>query len=295
MPSIRQVLDELNVHYCKPGEHHHVRQGWIGLNCPWCLPSYGGKGMWRLGIEISTGRCSCWVCGRHSLVEAVAAVAKLPLGVAAALLKGVQLEKYVPKGAKIGGTLKRPKGIEPLLPAHKRYLRQRGFDPISIERLWNVQGIGVANRLSWRLYIPIILNGEEVSWTTRTIGNRPSRYLSAKPEEERLNLKDTLYGIDLVRSTIVIVEGPTDAWNVGPGSSATLGVDYTPSQVSLMVKFPHRVVCFDNSIDAQKRARELCTTLSLFPGKTTNVCLDAEDPGSASIKEIKRLRRAVLD
>lgn len=294
MSSISQILDDLEIPYCKAEEHHHVRQGWIGLDCPWCPPSYGGKGKYRLGIEVSSGRVSCWVCGRHSLAEVLTQTSRVSMKAALSLLDGVKLEKYVPQGVKISGKLIKPKNVGPMTEPHRRYLKGRGFNPETIERLWNVQGIGLSKDLKWRLFIPIVLNGEEVSWTTRSIGTTAARYISASPEQERLHLKHTLYGIDLVRTTIIVMEGPTDVWKAGPSSTATFGLNYSPAQLSLMIRFPHRVVCFDNSSEAQRRADHLCDTLSMFEGRTTNVCLDAEDPGSADEREIRKLRKSFL-
>lgn len=292
---IPDILNELGIPFCRGGEHHHVREGWLGLDCPRCPPSYSGKGKFRLGIEISTGRCNCWVCGRFSLQQIIADMGRVSYGAAKDLLAGVRLTRLAPAGVRPSGILAKPKGIKPMEGAHRRYLVDRGFDPDSIERLWNVQGIGLASDLKWRLFVPIILNGQEISWTTRSIGNGLSRYITASPEQERLHYKNSLYGIDLVRTSMVITEGPTDVWNIGPGAVATYGLNFTPAQVSLMAKFPHRVVCFDNSVDAQRRADNLCDTLSMFHGKTTRVELDADDPGSASKEEIRLLRKAVLD
>jgi hypothetical protein len=71
----------------------------------------------------------------------------------------------------------------------------------------------------------------------------------------------------------------------------TLGIDFTTPQVLLLSQFPVRYICYDSSPDAQRRAKELCEQLSVFPGKTRNVELNAEDPGSAKKKEILSLRK----
>lgn len=297
MRNLIDVLNELNVKYCRSGEHHHVRDGWVGVNCPWCPPPRGHKGAFRLGIEINSGRTNCWVCGRHSIASVLVEVAKVPYKTAKGLLSGIRLSNLSPAHVpKPDSKLQRPSGIGPMLPAHRKYLQVRGFNPDKIEKLWNVMGIGIAGSLQWRLYIPITLDGQEVSWTTRSIAeNNVRKYISASPNQERLHFKDSLYGIDMVRTTIVVVEGPTDVWRIGPGAVALYGLNYTPSQVALIAKFPWRVICFDNEPDAQKKATRLCNTLSLLPGRTTNIRLDAEDPGSASLEEIKRFRRLVLD
>jgi hypothetical protein len=294
--NLTSVLDELGIKYCTAGQHHHVREGWIGTSCCWCPPPINGKGLYRLGIQVATGRCNCWVCGHHSLESALVALAKTTYRNIRSLLKNISLQKFHLRDGKSSGTLVIPKHVELLGPAHRDYLAERGFNPDKIEKLWGVGGIGLSNRLAWRLFIPVNTNGETVSWTTRSIGrNNPRRYVNASPNEEKVPIKNTLYGIDLVRNNIVITEGPTDVWRIGPGAVATFGLIVSPMQIKQISQFPYRTICFDNEPAAQKRATWLCETLSTYPGKTHNAVLDSEDPGSASVREIRRLREAVLD
>lgn len=294
MTDILSVVKLLKIPHCLPGEHHHVREGWIGLNCPWCPRPSSRKGQWRLGIEIATGRTNCWSCGGRPLFEAIALLARISTGEVASLLQGVRF-KYVQKPKKTG-SLKTPRGAGPLAQAHRDYLSNRGFDPLTIERLWGVQGIGIAARLQWRLFIPVFLDGEVVSWTTRRISSTRAerRYISASPVEESIPLKETLYGIDLARSTIIIVEGPTDCWRIGPGAVGTFGTAITKAQVNLMSRFPRRVICLDSEDAAQRVAQSLLSTLSALPGETVNIELEADDPGSASLEEVEEIRRIYL-
>jgi DNA primase len=185
-----------------------------------------------------------------------------------------------------------PKGIKDMGKAHKRYLVKRGFDPDEIARLWHVQGIGIASRLQWRLFIPVILDGETVSWTTRALTDEVElRYIAAKPDEEKMALPTLLYGMDYVRHIIAIHEGPTDVWRMGPGTVCTMGSKFSKAQVAAIAKIPKRIICFDNDPKAQRRARELCSRLEVFEGETLRVELDAPDPGSASAKEVRAFRR----
>jgi DNA primase len=164
-----------------------------------------------------------------------------------------------------------------------------------MQRLWNAQGIGMSSQLPWRIFIPIELNGEMVSWTTRSINDYGLRYISAKLTQESFPHKHLLYGEDYARHTVIIHEGPLDVWTVGPGAVGTLGTSYTRAQVVRMSKYLRRVVCFDNEPEAQRRARKLCDDLEPFEGETHNVILDAKDANTASAKEIRRLRRLYLD
>ncbi len=128
--------------------------------------------------------------------------------------------------------------------------------------------------------------------TTRAIGDRvQERYISASFEQEAVNHKTLVYGSNYCQHSVVVVEGPIDAWRVGPGAGALFGTAFTPMQVLRLTKFPYRYICFDNSSVAQARARELAEELSVFPGTTEVIELDALDPGSASKKEIQLLRK----
>ncbi len=73
-----------------------------------------------------------------------------------------------------------------------------------------------------------------------------------------------------------------------------MGVVYSQEQLILMSKFPVRVIAFDSEPEAQRRADKLCRELAGFGGKTLRVELKADDPGSATDKEIKQLRGKFL-
>ncbi len=187
-----------------------------------------------------------------------------------------------------------PKGIGDLLRPHRDYLRGRGFKVKTLEKLWGLRGIGVASRLSWRIWIPIHFQGEIVSWTTRGLHDEGTRYVSASVEEESLNHKEILYGEDYCRHSCIVHEGLTDVWATGPGATATFGTSFTRAQVLRISRFPIRAICFDNEPDAQHRAEDLCDQLMHFHGETFNVVLDAKDAGSSKKKELKELRRRFL-
>lgn len=178
-----------------------------------------------------------------------------------------------------------------MLTVHKRYLAGRGFDPDLLEKLWRLEGIGISSRLGWRIYIPIIYRDQRVSWTTRAIGDQVAqRYISASAEEEAINHKELVYGLDYCHHSVVIVEGPADAWAVGPGAGALFGTTFSTAQVAKLARVPYRFVCFDSSTEAQKRAQDLCGQLCAFEGQTVNVQLNAKDPGSADKSELSKLR-----
>jgi hypothetical protein len=286
---LEDFLDKLGIHHKGAGQDPHATEGWIQIQCPWCDT---GTGKHHLGISVRTLWSSCWKCGPHSLLEVLSEITGEPERSFSKALGSVdRIGTWT--GPKKRGKLVVPQGVGPLRNAHKRYLRLvRGLDPDDIQRLWGVQGISVSTRsLSWRLWIPITLHGETVSWTTRALSDTGMRYLSAPPHEESVSHKSLLFGEDYLRHAVVVCEGPFDVFKIGPGAAAVLGTTYTRAQVLRMARYPLRIVCFDKEPEAQQRARTLCRELGPFDGRTWNVILDSKDPGSATDREIRRLRK----
>lgn len=285
---ITDLLSEHNVPFKKEGEHEHVRQGWVGIDCHQCSR---GWGHYRLGYNIAHGYCSCWVCGSIPLREVLQEILGVSHGKAGYYISQI-VKRKVKQTEKVKGHVKLPEAGE-LLDIQRDYLINRGFDPLEIESLWGVKGIGLHHRLAWRLLIPVTLNGKIVSWTSRSVDpNAKTRYITASPKEESYPIKSLLYGQDLVHGgTIVVVEGPTDAWKIGPGAVATMGAKVTQAQIKKIGNYPNRYICLDATNDAQRQARKLSRRLSLFPGQTKNIKLtSAKDPGDASPEEIKQIR-----
>lgn len=292
--TIADIFKEYRVETA-PLNHRHVRSGWVGVDCPSCSP---GSQKFRLGFNLTTGGVSCWVCGKvTNPVRTLATLCRVSEADAARLWGG--RGKYLPTSKPLHtGTLKVPGGVGPLLPAHAKYLRNRGFDVEQLTETWGVQGIGMAAKLQWRIYIPIHdFNGTVVSWTTRSIANDPEvRYISAAPEEEAVPHKEVLFGSHLANHAIVISEGPLDAIAIGPGGVATFGVDYSEAQFAWMTRFPIRAVCYDSSPDAQRRAEKLCRALSMFPGWTENILLETgKDPAECDESERIDIRQRYLN
>lgn len=282
--NIRGLFKQLSIDFIEGG-HHHARSGWLQVRtCPFCR-----SGNYHLGYNTRAGYFNCWKCGSHSSFETLKALGAS--GKDAATISRERTNEAVGKRERKG--LSEPSGRGPLMDAHCDYLRSRGFEPGELERIWHLEAIGIAARLAWRIYIPVELHSRRVSWTTRSISSRPEikRYMSASVDEEAINHKDLLYGGDYCRHSCVIVEGPADVWAIGPGAVGLFGQDFSSAQVRRLVEIPNRFICFDNQVSAQARADELCSALSVFDGTTTNLTIDAKDPGEASEKELKLIRK----
>lgn len=288
---VANLLRDLGVDYKTPGQSPYVSHGWVGIACPFCDRGNKRPG---LGINLTSYRVSCWKCGGHSLISVLSAVTGLPFPKVKELAGS--LHRVVPADLTPRGVLRLPAGVGPLLPAHKSYLKARGFDPDELARRWGVQGIGPSHKLQWRLFLPVTLDGEVVSWTTRAVSEEvPLRYVSAKPDEEKYRLKELLFGEDLVPGdTVVVNEGPLDALAVGPGGVATCGVGVTKAQLLRIAKFPVRVVAPDNEPAARKRARKLCRDLAAFPGETYMIEWSGKDASRSPAEEVREVRTKFL-
>jgi len=286
------ILNQLNIQYRTSG-HHHCRPGWIQIDCPYCGRD---SNKWHLGYSLEGNFLNCWKCGSHPLISTLMECSHLPFKTVKKAL--TNLDSPPPPKERPQGKLRIPKGVKPLARPHRNYLHKRRFYSSKLEKAWGIKGIGVASRLSWRIFIPIIYHSKTVSWTTRTISekSRP-RYISASEVEESIPHKSLLYGEDFARHAIIIVEGPFDAWRIGPGAVATFSTGVSQSQIEKMLKYPIRGVCFDNEPDAQKRAIKLCNNLSVFPGETFNIQLDdgVKDSAEMNLKQVKYLREKILE
>lgn len=290
------LLEDHNIPFVLGGSHRHVRQGWVGVDCPTCSP---GTLKFKLGINLEHYFMTCWSCGSKRFSEGLEELTQLPRKecIKLSILLKDKVEEGLYKDFPVKrGKLILPKDLGPLLPQHISYLKTRKLDPDTLTRLWGVQGIGTAPKLSWRLFIPIKLHSQTVSWTTRSISNEShiKRYDSAPAECESINCHSLLFGEDYARHSVIVVEGPFDVFRIGPGAVATLGVKFSSTQVSRISKYPQRCICFDNEPIAQQQAEKLAGELKVYPGQTHVVILDAKDPGSADDKEVRKLRQLFL-
>ncbi len=286
--TLAEFLTEHGIPFRTGGSHHHVSSNWLGTDCPMCSP---GSDRFRLGLHPERFVASCWSCGKMRFGDALAELTGLPVGVC---LRQLNRDERPRETERRPGRLILP-AHGPLLKIHRDYLRSRDFDPDELAKLWDLRGIAYLPRFAWRILIPVTRKGKIVSWTTRAVTDEGKRYIAAGVGEESWPAKSLLYGAEFARHAVVIVEGPADAWRVGPGATALLGVANTRAQVSLLARYPVRCICFDSAPDAQRRASQLCQELQAFPGTTANVMLDANDPGSASPREIEMLRKAYLE
>lgn len=269
--------------------HHHCHQGWGQTHCPFCGNGLGG---WHLGFHLVVGVFNCWRCGSHSGWDVVTALLKTrDKSEVYQLLEQYETGRkgqFTQKEIVRKRTLIPPPGMLDLQPVHRKYLKGRRFIPSHVSRLWDLKGTThLGGPWSWRVVIPCrTADGTIVAYQGRALRDQQPRYRMTNDEDCLVHPKSILYGIDKVRgSKVLIVEGPTGVWRLGPGSVATLGIDWHIKQANQLRQFTHRYILFDPEPTAQNRARQLAEWLSYYPGTTEILSGFATDPGDMSDKE----------
>jgi len=290
---IEKLLQSHNIPYVT--EHKNVRDGWIGMNCPFC----SGEGNYHLGYSLDEDYFSCWRCGGHGIVYSISKLLSISFSKAEELVEqygGTLKKKRVEARVKVGmSKFKLPTGELKIFSNHRRYLEQRKFDVDKLIDLWGIMGTSPSSRLvspdkekildySNRILAPIFWDNRIVSFQTRDITNRHmAKYMACPPEREIISHKHILYGrqFDWGKRGIC-VEGITDVWRLGPDAFCTFGVKFTTEQVQAMVKhFDEVVVLFDPEDQAQVQAKKLIKRLNFKNVKAWRVPLES-DPGEMS-------------
>ena len=277
---------------CETG-HRHCHAGWIQTDCPFCDKVRGGL---HLGWCVSSGQFNCWRCGQIPRKRILHAL--FPSKNLGQLLQSYCTTRVIrtPKqeARQRVRAFKFPFKHGPLLRVHKQYLRGRGFDPDALESVWQLTGTTRAVGMwGWRIVIPIFDSSSNlVSFTTRAVNEKTSpRYMTQTDEESIIPPKNLLYGEHLVGgNSIIVVEGPADAWRIGPGAVAMLGAGWTKAQAMKLLSYKQRFIVFDPDDTGRKKAESLASWLSPYSGETEIITGLLSDPGDMTMKQVKNLR-----
>lgn len=297
---MKNVLDfvrlckEKNIPYLESG-HHHCHEGWVQTHCPFCTDGTHG---WHLGCSLEGGNFNCWRCGGKSIWDVLAKI--LPPR-DKHNLKGIvrQYSSSLPQLTKKKVIRKRsihpPPRLGPLHQIHKRYLRSREFDPTELEKRWDLQGTrGLSGEWSYRIVTPIKnVDGTIVAYTGRAIreGKKP-KWKTSQNEEMLADPNTLLYGVEKTDGEqVLVVEGPSDVWRLGPGAVALLGIDWKEEQAGILRRYEKRYILFDPDPNAQRQARGLAAWLAAFPGETEIISGLPCDPGAIPQREAKKMMR----
>ncbi len=294
MIDIITLLEDNNVDYSTSGKN--TSRGWVELNCPFC----GNDPSFHLGINLSSGIYHCWICGAKGPLEKYL---QHQLGLSREKVKKLTSEYGInfheeedPK--RNAAQIVFPKGLEDSIPQpHKNYLRRRGFDADYVIKKYQLKAYyHVGGKWSYRLVIPIFIDGEIVSFLARDVTDKQTpKYKNLSNEQSVINVKNCLYGIDSIKKggKAILVEGVFDQWRVGDGSCAFLGVEYTNQQLFLLYEKELKEVYVMFDSDAIKKAYKLGHVLSTFIPRVEVIEIDEGDPSDMSQQEIEKLRKEI--
>lgn len=292
-----KFLHDHNIPYTTSGTKHN-RRGWVQIGCPFCA---GGVGN-HLGIKLPGEFATCWRCKGKTIPNVIQAILEVSWPEARAILSKYETNKKTRQIRKkkiklINKKVKLPMGTANLTPRHDAYLDARGFNPEYLENKFDLKGTGPIGEYKHRIIAPIVLQGSLISYQGRDITDKSKlKYKACANEDEALPHKHTLYGADLARSErVIIVEGITDVWRLGPGAVASFGTSFTSAQIKMLYKeWKQAFVLFDAEPAAQQAANYLGATLAVTGMDVEILTLDKGDPGdmeqcdaSALMKELK--------
>ncbi|HEY1187390.1 MAG TPA: hypothetical protein VGE74_07010 [Gemmata sp.] len=171
-----------------------------------------------------------------------------------------------------------PAGFTPLsdLPEDHEavaYLKKRGFDPAELAAVYGVGYCGEVppeiRPAANRIFIPVTVDGALAVWQARAPRDSPQTGFGADPFAKYWNSPGfgrtaVLYGADAARpfDFVVVCEGATDVWKVGPPAVGLLSKTATLAQKELLVRHWGNgtlVVLLD--ADAEAEARRLAFEL----------------------------------
>jgi len=280
--------------------HKHSREGWMNVECPRCSGNPG----YHLGFSTYEGTFVCWRCGFMPQLEAVQRLSNTSWREAKSLLrkyggsakqKRVRSARFEEKDIEV----ELPVGTRSLRKPHKRYLKHRNFDPDRIEYIWGIKstknGTGFYSN---RIVAPIYFQHKLISYQCRAVDDGvEQKYLACPQRGERRPHKTTLYGYDMsVGGSVVVVEGITDVWRLGPGAVATFGVKYRPEQALLLSKFKRVFVLYDETdTQAIKQGAKLVMELGVMGVYAEQIQTNTDcDPGDLSDEDGKYLMRELM-
>lgn len=301
MFNFRAFLDEYGIEYYEGDyPHKHCRPGWINMECPRCT---GNPGL-HLGVSENSGQFVCWRCGFIPLLEAIRKFTGCNWNQARQIARQFgatkQYKRYRKEPKEKDIDVEFPKGTLDYFPkTHRKYLENRNFDPDYLIDTWNLRATGNLGKYKNRIIVPIYYKNRLMSYQGRDItGKAEAKYMACEQENERRHHKYCLYGLDVVASeSVIVVEGVTDVWRLGPGAVATFGIKYTETQLLLLYyNFKRIFILFDvTDPESSEQGKKLAAHLSVLGKEAEVVKYDQDkDPGDLSDNQANYLMRDLL-
>lgn len=281
-----QFLKDFKIRYT---EHSpNVSQGWMGVACPFCNDKSD-----HLGIHIATGGMSCWRCGRHSPLDYIIAVLRIPRSEAKTIYSRYLTKSLHPNIGNVKVQYASEVTLPPkeFTPSEVAYLNKRNFTQHHIDT-YDLRGGRYFGEWAYRIVIPIQYNNVIVSATGRTIADAKPKYYSLEPSKSIMNLKHIFFGLDLAKDAVAVVEGPIDAIKGGPGFIASFGTTIKDEQLLLLKEYDTIYFVKDNDKAGEQFVREAYKLSSMGVRNVEVVSIDDyKDVGEMPQDAIDDLRK----
>ena len=278
MARIDKIFDEYSVPYYTSGSPN-TSEGWISIRCCHCSDTSNHG-----GFNLSNGAYHCWKCGGHPTASTLMQILGVDYNTVQKLLKKHQVRGRRQKDDTprvIPNVIKWPTNCSrKLLPAHIRYLEERGLNAKKIAKEYRVRGTGKTSRLegidySKRIIFPIYDNNKRVvSWQSRDVtGKATPKYKALAKQYEKVPHQHVFFrNPDYDGTTALITEGVFDALNLGRRAIALFGIGVTRQQLRAIANEYVRVfIFFDPEHRAQEEAKKLVRELNFRGVRTKNI------------------------
>lgn len=295
---VKEYLDSRGIDYDESGKN--VQEGWLGIQCLWCEDDSN-----HLGIDLDSKGINCWRCPVKGTV--IKLIMKVDHCSFAESLRVVKKFSHITalSDRRSSGTTQMPQAPErlelpsisenQLLKIHRDYLTSRNFDPDFIFTKYKLRCNGPVGDFALRLIIPFYNRNRLVTFTTRDVtGKARIPYIHCSKLKSILHPKQTLYNIDSVQDTALVLEGVFDVWRLGDGAVGTMGDKWTPQQLVLLKNLKRCFIMFDTEDEAQENAERLAYNLSITVPDVHVLGLEDGDPADISPEDAKLIRKEIF-
>ena len=292
---IADYFEEKGMEYWLSGKN--VSAGWVAIQCIYCVDSSN-----HLGIELATGRVSCWLCGGHGkVVNLLMDIEGCSYGEAKKILDkwwGDDSEvglRLPPSPTPLPGRVVLPPLIKSWPQKYIDYLRGRQYDPSTLIKKYKLMPTHRFGSYGFRIIAPFFVDRVMVGFTAVDVtGKKEAKYKDSAIEGSVIQPSHCLYNIDGVRSggKAVIVEGVTDVWRIGDGAVALGTNKINDFQLLQLIKKDVRKVLILLDSDASKQADAVQAAVAATMTMQIDVgTLDRDDPDKMSPADQLRVRK----
>lgn len=298
MIDIESLFNDQETRFWTHGKN--VSKNWINIRCPYC----NDKSQ-HLGINLTTGKCTCWKCGdKDYLLDLVQDIYSIDLVDARKLLRKYNTLAETVKVTRVKSARRDFHNIIPkiavreLPPEHREYLSRRRFNPDGLVEQYNLYACTFLGKYKWRIIAPIILEGKIVNFVAISVVGAEPKAKNCPNNEAIIDRLDLLYNFDSITNRrALVVEGATDVWRMGPGCVGTLSTNFTTAQVRLLSKACDEVfIMFDSKKkdhNAPKQALSLANQLTGLIKNVEILDLKEGDPADLTDEEAMKIRREI--